>query len=135
MLIAFGFIRQFALQLGKQCFIDEVPRRHSTSPVASPTHTACKHLCHGKIPQRDTGNYQAAGLVNVPCASVSVGGNCAAFRTPARICLMKSICGSSARLGFGCGFSIPTFLPRCWRTILIGSRRSESFETTTATSN
>jgi hypothetical protein len=32
MLGAFCFIREFSLQLGKQCFIDEVSRRH-TAPV------------------------------------------------------------------------------------------------------
>lgn len=61
-----------------------------------------------RYPKRS--DYQAAGLVKVPCLSVSVVGNCAALRTPARICLMKSMCGSKARPGFGCGFRMPTLL-------------------------
>ncbi len=48
-----------------------------------------------------------------------VAGNCDARRTPARIGLMKSICGSSAR--FGCGLRMPIGMPSWPRTIHIAS--------------
>jgi hypothetical protein len=38
--VALGFIGDFALQPWQQCFIDEVLRRHSLSPMGKEPHTA-----------------------------------------------------------------------------------------------
>jgi len=86
MLVASGFIRELALQLGKQCFIDEVPRRHSISPVASthPYRTKIPLSCKTSALKRRGGSL---GMRGRSTSLTALLGNCTVHVTE-----MESLC-------------------------------------------
>ena len=81
-------------------FPKELPGQESKAEIILNAKPSCWVLSQRPLSRP---NYQAAGLLKVPVASLDVAVNCAALSTPSRICLMKSICGSRVRLGCFCG--------------------------------
>ena len=83
---------------------------------------------------RPAAGYQLAGLVMGPLVSWRMVGNWLALRGPARSGLYQLAALLRWKLRLSLGSNTPTCLPSFVRVMLMGSSRSESLETTTASS-